>query len=403
MFAQSVARRLRSDTPVLAELSGGIDSSSIVCMADTLSHRSPFPRLDTVSYFDDREPNWQERQYFARVEEQRGRTGIHIDLSKASPLALGELSANFAASPADVRENHPAARIFQTHLRSGGYRVVLSGIGGDEVTGGKPTPVPELADLFAQAHLFQLLRQLFRWSLYQKKPWIALLHEVLREFLPRVFRSSRHSFPWVAPSLRQGQRTAIDGYRRRLRLFAGLPSLQENLMTLDLLKRQLASDTLPCSPPYERRFPFLDRDLLEFLFSIPREQLVRPGQRRSLLRRALRGIVPPEILDRRRKSFVARAPIVFMSEERHRISEVTTNMVANSLGLVSESAVARECRRACQGVEVPIAPLLRTLALECWLRSAKGACLPNGMPTVNLTGGALGLQEHRPGLLHEFS
>src|SRR6266436_8553996 len=53
VFAQAVQRRLRSDRPVLAELSGGMDSSSIVCMADLVIARGQAhcPRLDTISWF----------------------------------------------------------------------------------------------------------------------------------------------------------------------------------------------------------------------------------------------------------------------------------------------------------------------------------------------------------------
>jgi len=60
VFAEAVRCRLRSDSPILAELSGGMDSSSIVCMADTILARgaAETPRLDTVSYYDDSEPNW---------------------------------------------------------------------------------------------------------------------------------------------------------------------------------------------------------------------------------------------------------------------------------------------------------------------------------------------------------
>src|SRR5258706_8761259 len=82
VFAKAVQRKLRSDRPVLAELSGGRDSSSIVCMADTIIARgaAETPRLDTVSYFDDSEPNWNERPYFTKVEEKSCRIGCHIDV-----------------------------------------------------------------------------------------------------------------------------------------------------------------------------------------------------------------------------------------------------------------------------------------------------------------------------------
>ena len=74
VFAKAVQRKLRSDRPILAELSGGRDSSSIVCMADTIIARgaAETPRLDTLSYYDDSEPNWNERPYFTKVEEKRG-------------------------------------------------------------------------------------------------------------------------------------------------------------------------------------------------------------------------------------------------------------------------------------------------------------------------------------------
>jgi len=44
-------------------------------------------------------------------------------------------------------------------------------------------------------------------------------------------------------------------------------------------------------------------------YAVPRDQLVRPGQRRSLMRRALNGIVPDQLLNRKRKAFVVRSPL----------------------------------------------------------------------------------------------
>jgi asparagine synthase (glutamine-hydrolysing) len=81
-FRTAVKRRLRCTAPVLAELSGGLDSSSIVCMADDLirSGEVNVPRLDTLSFYSAKEPDGDERPFFTKVEERLGRTGCHIDV-----------------------------------------------------------------------------------------------------------------------------------------------------------------------------------------------------------------------------------------------------------------------------------------------------------------------------------
>ena len=107
-----------------------------------------------------------------------------------------------------------------------------------------------------------------------------------------VSRNTCARLPWLQSSFVKRHRAALTGYPSRTKLFGPLPSFQDNLGTLDALRRQLARTALPFEPPFEKRYPYLDRGLLEFMFAIPREQLVRPTQRRSLMRRALVGIVP---------------------------------------------------------------------------------------------------------------
>ncbi len=139
--------------------------------------------------------------------------------------------------------------------------------------------------------------------------------------------------------------------------------------TLAVLQRQIGCDPLPSEPPYEKRYPYLDRDLLEFIFAIPREQLVRPGQRRSLMRRALVGIVPEEVLNRKRKAFIARAPLAAVSAHWARLAELSQCMIGTSLGLVDTEALREALQSARDGKEIPIVPLMRTFAAEKWLRT----------------------------------
>jgi len=146
-----------------------------------------------------------------------------------------------------------------------------------------------------------------------------------------------------------------------------LPSFQENISTLEALRRQLAYSDLSHSRT-EKRYPYPDRDLLEFLFAVPREQLVRPGQRRSLMRRALKGIVPDEILNRKRKAFVARSPITDIQRESSLLADVASHMASGATGLVDANAFLEAVRQVCRGEEVPLIPLMRTISIEFWLR-----------------------------------
>jgi asparagine synthase (glutamine-hydrolysing) len=376
VFRESVRRRLHSASPVLAELSGGMDSSSIVCMADAIlaQEGAETPRLDTLSYFNDSEPHWDERPYFSKVEQKRGRAGSHIDLGARDASLFEFARSEFQAAPGPGSGRSNARSERAACIRSGGYRVVLSGIGGDEVTGGVPTPVPELADLIARARLLVLAHQLKIWALAKRKPWFHLLLEAASRFLSTTFVPipAHLQVPaWLNADFARRHRSALAGYPARLKFFGPLPSFQENLLTLGALRRQLACDSLPSGPVHERRYPFLDRDLLEFLFAVPREQLVRPGQRRSLVRRALAGIVPEEILGRRRKAYVSRAPTTAFLRERKCLEELGRGMIAGSLGIVNVPSFSDTVQKARRGQEVPIIPMMRTIELEIWLRSSQ--------------------------------
>src|SRR5258708_5673779 len=86
LFKEAVKRRSGPGAPAAAQLSGGMDSSSIVCMSDALRREagaSSKELIDTISYYDDSEPDWDERPLFTAVERLRGKRGVHLEASFA--------------------------------------------------------------------------------------------------------------------------------------------------------------------------------------------------------------------------------------------------------------------------------------------------------------------------------
>ena len=377
VFAEAVRRRLRSDRPVLAELSGGMDSSSIVCMADEIIARggAETPRLDTVSYYDDSEPNWNERPYFTKVEERRRRAGCHINLAGQDQFNIELHAASFHATPYAGEPRNTSTEQFAKWLAIHQSRVVLSGIGGDEITGGVPTPLPELLDLIVGMRLKALTRQLKSWALEKREPWPRLLLAAFSEFLaPTIMRFPRRPLlpDWLLPGFSERHWFALSGYRRGVHLFGPLPSFQENLSSLEVLRRQFENSPLSVNPVHEKRYSYLDRDLLQFMFAIPREQVIRPGQRRSLMRRALRGMVPDEILNRRRKAFISRAPMTMLAGSWETLAAATQQMTSESLGIVDSRRFRDALLRGRQGQQIRTVAVIRTLRIELWLKELAG-------------------------------
>lgn len=381
VFATALQRVLRSDRPVLAELSGGMDSSSIVCMADAVSARGQAgcTRLDTLSWFDNSydhiEPDSNELHWITKVEEKRGRRGYHINISELKsqePFQPEFNNDSFAAIPISNTHILEHLKPYAAYMRSRGHRVVLSGIGGGEVTGdGVPTPTPELQNLMARARLVTLARRLNAWAAKMRKSRLHLLWEAARGFFPILIAGEPDNIrpaPWFSPSFVRRIHSNIRSYCPRVQLFGPLPSFQNSLRGLDTDRRVMAYFGLRPEMLRDLRYPYLDRDLLEFMYAIPREQIVRVGQRRSLMKRALVGIVPDELLNRKRKAFVPPQSPTDASAEWVSRDQIGQHFVCASIGIMDIARFLEALQKAAHAEEVSIENLKRTLTLEFWLR-----------------------------------
>ena len=120
--------------------------------------------------------------------------------------------------------------------------------------------------------------------------------------------------------------------------------------------------------PQEIRYPYLDQNLIEFVLSIPPTQSLRPGDRRSLMRRAMVGIVPPEILSRRTKQIGYRTPAINLERNAERLEAIFESPVTSQLGYIDRDAFLDTLRAARMGREFHIVRVLKTISLELWLQ-----------------------------------
>lgn len=98
------------------------------------------------------------------------------------------------------------------------------------------------------------------------------------------------------------------------------------------------------------------------------------------MRRSLAGIVPDEILNRKRKAYVTRAPRTAIAAHWKDIQSLTHDMIAESLGIVSSAAYRQSLEDVRSGREMAIVPIQRMLSLESWLRNlSRWGVLPKGI------------------------
>jgi asparagine synthase (glutamine-hydrolysing) len=106
-----------------------------------------------------------------------------------------------------------------------------------------------------------------------------------------------------------------------------------------------------------------------------------------LMRRALVGIVPNEILNRKRKAFIARGPLAAISGEWQNLLDLSRSMRTEWLGIIDSQQFLDALKAAARGHQVPLVPLLRTISTELWLRNLeKWGCVHPAPSSTTVAG-----------------
>jgi len=381
LFEQAVRRRLRSSHPVGVLVSGGLDSSAILCQASALKKAGALVRdcVGVAMTFPRGTP--ADEEHFLD------------DIESAHDLKIRRLRAATLQFPDEFLYYTEVPRlhwdvVFDCMSLAGkqGCRVILDGHYGDQM-------------MHSDAHLVELARRLryfqFRRefaalaasmtdvdaSTWRQRFCAALLCELAPHSLKPVARRldgilhSDQRPPWYGKTFRRiAFRRRVKQSRPRGRSFSNHAASCYGLVTsshcVNLLEE---NNKISAARGFEKAYPFMDRDLIEFVMAIPAEIVSWQGRSKGLFREALGGILPESIRERNWKADFTFLPNDAATNDYPRFqSHLQSDCLGVKFGYLDPTGLQREfSAHKAELTPYKSAPSDRvtgTAALELWLK-----------------------------------
>jgi asparagine synthase (glutamine-hydrolysing) len=381
-FEDSLRLHLRSDVPVGTCLSGGIDSSGIVAVSDTLRGSGIDETFSHAAFgYVPPEREHSERRYMDAVAERCGTELTVVEPGREGLLAA--LPEVIAAQDEPFSSTSIAAQWFVFRAaRHAGIKVMLDGQGADEVFGGYHHYLRLISeDLvmsgrpLAYARFARACRAsvgasphpaMFAAGALLPGPLRGAVNRALVEAQARRAATRALSSPHVAPQLRA---LALDDAKPlRLDADAMLRADVEEQNLPGLLRYE---DRNSMAHSIEARVPYLDHRLVELAFRMPALDRMGDAVPKRVLRDALRDVLPKLVMDRRDKiGFRASPSATWELARRHRGALIDARCEPEERWFVPQE-VERLIDSPARGPEVEFA-LWRTINAKLWARRLWG-------------------------------
>ncbi|MTV48684.1 asparagine synthase (glutamine-hydrolyzing) [Heliobacillus mobilis] len=363
LLLDAVERQLVSDVPVCTLLSGGLDSSALSAIAANYYRRNHLGTLHTYSvdyqdnerYFtpSDFQPN-ADAPWIQRMTEYLGTVHhpVVIDTPQLVEALKVSLRARDLPGMADVDSS---LYLFCQEIKKGAT-VALSGECADEVFGGYPWFHREEA----------LWADTFPWS-RRLADRVSLLAPEIKEYIqPEAYVRRRYEETLAeVPRLPGEDREEA---RRREMFYLNI-----NWFMANLLDRK---DRMSMATGLEVRVPFCDHRLVEYVWNIPWSMKTCEGREKGILRRALQGILPEDVLWRKKSPYPKTHHPAYTSAVREELVQILDNPSSPLLKLIDVEKVRALTRAEAATTSLPwfgqlmgIPQLYAYLAqIDSWLR-----------------------------------
>lgn len=304
----SLNKRLKKIKKPAFTLSGGMDSSSILCSSSKILQK---PQVAFSSVYKD--PTYDERNEIEDV--------ISKSVSKWHTVELGneiDLIENIRNL---VRiHNEPVATatwlshfLLSKDIKLNGFDSLFGGLGGDELNAGEYEYFPVFfADLLKQKKNSKLNKEIKLWSKYHNHPIHIKNEDMAYELIKTMTEQNSNGI--CKPNLERQTK-----YRKAVNVdyfdLTNFNPIMEHPFEEFLLNRcyqDLTRETTPCCLRAEDRHctyfglekfdPFLDYELVQFLFKVPGEMKIKDGITKYLLRKTMKDILPKNTVNRIKKT-----------------------------------------------------------------------------------------------------
>lgn len=317
LFLDTVKRQMVSDVPIGTLLSGGLDSSAITAIA--AGHQAVLGEnlatfsvdyVDNEKYFQPNafQPN-ADAPWIAKVSEhfQTKHHSFQFDTPELAEALITAVQARDLPGMADIDSS---LYLFARQIKQN-VTVGLSGECADEVFGGYPWFYREEA----------LQAQTFPWALRLDHRLQILSPELIEKLQPQEYLATRYEEALAEvppqPGKRKNVKDNMENWREaRLREISYL-TLTRFMPTL--LDRK---DRMTMAVGLEVRVPFCDHRLVEYVWKIPWQFKAWQGREKGLLRQALTGILPEDVLWRRKSPYPKTHNPSYLSTVRARLAEI---------------------------------------------------------------------------------
>jgi asparagine synthase (glutamine-hydrolysing) len=350
-YREAIRLRLRSDVPLGAFLSGGVDSSSVVALMSTMNGRA----VSTCSVgFDEKE---FDESVYASAFAKTLNAIHHEERVRPDAVSIVERLAWYYDEPFADSSAVPTYYVSQAARRH--VTVALSGDGGDENFAGYRRYYHDLVENRCRSYIAEGIRRPLFTALGQFYPKLDWAPRVLRaQATFRAFARSPvegyfYSVSGIKPEttsavLSRDLFNQVNGYSP-LTMFEdyyGRPSNADHLSRLQYvdIKTYLVDDILvkvdraSMANSLEVRCPVLDHEFVELAARIPSSLKLKSGNGKYIFKKSLSQVLPQEILNRRKQGFAVPLAHWFRGELRDLAGDIL--LTQDPLGILNNSAVS---------------------------------------------------------------